>query len=495
MVRVGKSMGGNMKFKVKNGTIFQYFEWYLSSESNLWNKVYKDAKHLSDIGITAVWLPPAYKGNEGINDVGYTVYDLYDLGEFNQKGTVRTKYGTKDEYIEAIKELKKYNIQTYADVSLDHKIGADAVEEVFAVEYDYNNRNRQIGERKIILAWTKFDYPGRGNKYSDFKWNSSHFDGVDWDERTKKNGIYKFCGKDWDNDVDNENGNYDFLMGADIELQNKEVTQELEKWGKWYLDTTGIEGFRLDAVKHTCYEFLVELLTTLRKESGKELFTVGEYWNSDINKLIKFLQNTKDYMSLFDVPLHFNFYEASLSNGNYDMRNILNNTLMQREPIKAVSFVDNHDTQIGQALQSWVEPWFKPLAYSIILLREQGYPCVFYGDYYGVEAKGFKPINKVLDIMLLARQYRAYGKQNDYFDNYNIIGWTREGVEERENSGLAVLMSNRDGGSKNMYVGSHFAGATFYDCTYNRQESVMIDANGCGNFYVNGGSISIWIKK
>ena len=35
------------------------------------------------------------------------LYDLYDLGEFNQKGSVPTKYGTKKEYIEMIKEVQK----------------------------------------------------------------------------------------------------------------------------------------------------------------------------------------------------------------------------------------------------------------------------------------------------------------------------------------------------------------------------------------------------
>ena len=38
----------------------------------------------------------------------------------------------------------------------------------------------------------------------------------------------------------------------------------------------------------------------------------------------------------------------------------------------------------GQALCSWVQEWFKPLAYALILLRRDGYPCVFYGDYYGI---------------------------------------------------------------------------------------------------------------
>jgi hypothetical protein len=43
----------------------------------------------------------------------------------------------------------------------------------------------------------------------------------------------------------------------------------------------------------------------------------------------------------------------------------------------------NHDTQPLQALESVVEPWFKPLAYAFILLRREGYPCLFLPDYEG----------------------------------------------------------------------------------------------------------------
>jgi alpha-amylase len=49
--------------------------------------------------------------------------------------------------------------------------------------------------------------------------------------------------------------------------------------------------------------------------------------------------------------------------------------------------VSNHDTQPLQSLESVVEAWFKPLAYALILLRKDGYPCVFAADYYGAEYK------------------------------------------------------------------------------------------------------------
>lgn len=79
------------------------------------------------MGVTAVWTPPAYKGMHP-DDVGYAVYDLYDLGEFNQKGSIRTKYGTKEEYLAAIEALHAEGIAVYADVVLNHKTGADETE-------------------------------------------------------------------------------------------------------------------------------------------------------------------------------------------------------------------------------------------------------------------------------------------------------------------------------------------------------------------------------
>ena len=67
-------------------TIFQFFHWYYPAEKKLWNEAVEQAVHLKFIGISHVWLPPAYKSSAGINGVGYDVYDLFDLGEFNQKG-------------------------------------------------------------------------------------------------------------------------------------------------------------------------------------------------------------------------------------------------------------------------------------------------------------------------------------------------------------------------------------------------------------------------
>ena len=233
-----------------NGIIMQYFEWYLNCEKGLWNKVIEESEKLSRVGVTALWLPPAYKGIGGKNEVGYGPYDLYDLGEFDQQGSIATKYGTKDEYLEAIQVLKQAGIESYADIVLNHKMGADFLQIIKANKVEWANHNVEISQNETLQAATKFTFPNRKNKYSNFKWNWTHFDGIDYNNATGEHSIFKFKDKQWQNEVDDENGNYDYLMGADLDFYNPEVVEECKNWGKWYMDFTDVDGFRLDAVKH-----------------------------------------------------------------------------------------------------------------------------------------------------------------------------------------------------------------------------------------------------
>ncbi len=478
-----------------NEIMIQFFEWYLPSNSNFWNTVANESKYLSDIGINYIWLPPAYKAANGINDVGYGVYDLYDLGEFDQRGSISTKYGTKEDYLNAIKSLHENNLKVIADIVFNQKMGADECEKVIAIEDNPKNRTESIDEPKEISAWTKFTFPGRNNMYSSFKWNWTHFHGVDWNEDSKKSSVYRFYGKHWDELVDKENGNFDYLMGCDVDLNNVDVVEELTSWGKWYLDTANIDGFRMDAVKHIRASFFEDWLKSLREYSQKELFTVGEYWSGNIDTLKEYLSQTNNMLSLFDVPLHYNLYNACYSNGNYDMRTIFNGTLVSIMPEKAVTFVDNHDTEPGQYLESWIDDWFKPIAYSLILLRKNGLPCVFYGDMYGIPDKNICDKKEMIEKLIYIRKNYSYGKQTDYFYDPHIIGWVHEGDYEHYNSGMVVILTNSDGGCIQMNVGKYLADSVLYDYTGNLHEPVYVDKEGNGIFYVKGGSVSIWVKQ
>ena len=446
------------------------------------------------MGITEVWLPPAYKGTSQ-EDVGYGVYDMYDLGEFDQKGTVRTKYGTKKEYLEAIEAFHAAGIQVFGDIVLNHRMGGDELEEVTAVTDSPTDRNVQVGGEQPVKVWSRFTFPGRKGKYSKFTWNHNHFTGTDWDENTKvKDLIYRFTGKEWDPDTDPELGNYDYLMGMNVDMDNPEVVEETKKWLEWYLKETGIDGLRLDAVKHISFPFYKELLKYIRAQGYGKLPAVGEYWSGDLERLLYYLDQVDNEMSLFDVALHYNFYNASQSGGNFDMSRIFEGTLSKERPDHAVTFVDNHDTQYGQSLQSFVEDWFKQQAYAMILLRKDGVPCVFYCDYYGNPAQN-RPLVPNLGKLIRLRHSYAYGEQEDYLDDPHIIGWVRRGDKAHKGSGMAVLLTNAAGGRKRMFVGEEQAGQEYHDALENCQDTVVIGEDGFGEFLVPDGSVCVWTRE
>ena len=119
------------------------------------------ATELAERGFTSIWIPPSYKGNSGGLDVGYAVYDMYDLGEFDQKGSIRTKCGTVDELKASTKKLRDCGIQVHLDVVLNHRIGGDEEEEIRAMPRSDDNRHFTLGETRTIRANTKFTFPGR----------------------------------------------------------------------------------------------------------------------------------------------------------------------------------------------------------------------------------------------------------------------------------------------------------------------------------------------
>ncbi len=489
------------------GTMLQYFHWYTPGDGNLWKQIKNDAQRLAALGFTAIWLPPAFKAANGGYSTGYDVYDLYDLGEFDQKGTVRTKYGTRDEYLEALKAIRETGMQVMVDIVLNHKAGGDEIERIKVVRVNPDNRNEEISGPLEIDAFTKFTFPGRQKKYSEFEWNYMCFTGVDYAYDLNERSIFKLLnvyGNSWQEMIDDEKGNYDYLMYNDIDFRNGSVREELNRWGKWYWDQVSFDGVRLDAIKHIPPSFYVEWLHQLRVNTSKEIFAVGEYWtHGNLHLLLKYIDATGGNMSLFDAALHYNFYTASQSGNKYDMRTIFNDTLVNTMPEKAVTLVSNHDTQPLQALEAPVDPWFKPIAYALILLREEGYPCVFYPDLFGANYKDYGGDGNEYDIwmpavpkiekLMQARKDHAYGFQRDYFDHLNCIGWTRQG--DGYHSGCAVVVSNGDNGNKTMEIGIWYAGKTFIDMLENHPAEVVIDKNGWAEFFASAGSVSVWVER
>lgn len=481
---------------VKNDVMFQAFEWYLPNEGNYYNALKEKAKELKESGFNSIWLPPVFKAT-GTDDTGYGIYDLFDLGEFDQKGAVRTKYGTLEELRELIEALHEKDIQVYADVVLNHKAGADFTEVFKAIEVDENDRSKAISDPHDIEGWTGFNFPGRKGKYSEFEWNFTHFTGIDYDQKNDTKGIFRILGdgKHWSEGVSNEKGNFDYLMFADIDHKHPAVQEELFYWGEWFIEHIDIDGMRFDALKHIEDDFIETFIQHLEEKSDKELYFFGEYWMYDAEKKGKYLYEVKYNTDLFDVALHYNMHQASKEGSHYDMRRIFHNTLVDEHPTMAVTFVDNHDSQPDQSLESFVEPWFKKIAYGLILLRQDGYPCVFYGDYYGIQ--GENPIDghkEMIDKLIQIRKRYAYGKQVDYFESNNLIGWVRHGDDDHPGS-LAVVVSTGDMGELRMKVGEDQAGKIYVELTGDNANEIEIDEEGYANFEVGPGTLTCWAEK
>ncbi|KZV61445.1 glycoside hydrolase family 13 protein [Peniophora sp. CONT] len=487
----------------QNPTMIQFFTWNgHRPDMSWWQHLAAEAPRLAELGITQIWTPPANKALSE-NGQGYDAYDLWDLGEFDQKGTVATRWGTKDEFLHAVATAKQYGIDVLLDAVLNHKLGADRTEVFNVVPSNPQNRIQDIGPVREIEGWTAFDFPGRAGKYSAMRWTHKHFSGLDWDNRTKAQGVFRIVGrgrKGWSKNVDKELGNYDYLLGVDIDHRHPEVRQDLFQWASWVLETTSASGFRLDAIKHIDSKFLLEWIRRARKSSSERSnsFAVAEYWSANIRLVHNYVRLFQREVAFFDVPLHQHFHDVSRVGSKYDLRGILKNTLVSSYPNDAVTFVDNHDTQTGQSLQSWVDTNFKLQAYALILLRGQGHPCVFYGDLYPNEECYDEATAQGLASLMRARKEYAFGSLKDLFLHQNCIGFVRAGTADKP--GCVVVLSNAPADTPREHctipadVGQRWAGARFTGLLA-QGKSINVPASGVADFFCAPGKLEVWVPE
>ncbi|KAF5391545.1 hypothetical protein D9757_002344 [Collybiopsis confluens] len=489
----------------ENPLMIQFFTWDSKANGMSWWKHFEEEiPRLREMGFTQVWLPPPNKAAEP-EGRGYDAYDLWDLGEFDQKGTVATRWGSREEFLSACRVAKEHDVDILIDAVLNHKLGADRTESFQAIPVDPQNRLKDLDKAKEIEGWTNFNFPGRGNKYSTMHWNQEHFTGVDWDHNTRSKGVFKIVGKGhkgWSKNVDRELGNYDFLLGIDIDHRHPEVQKDFLSWGPWILETTGAVGFRLDAIKHIDRDFTRRFLQNTRRSTDRRMFSVAEYWSGNLDAVLPFSKTFKGETAFFDVPLHMNFHNASKHYSRYDLRTVMSKSLVEAKPGYAhcKKFLLGDELILisiqveGQSLESWVGDHFKLQAYALILLRSTGYPCVFYGDLYPNHECYNEHIARNLKSLIKARKLFAYGATQDYPLGKNCVGFVRMG--DSTHPGCAVILSNREDDylhTIRMSVGKAHAGSTFqsYLTTDGRVE---IDSDGWGEFTCFAGSAQVWVK-
>lgn len=321
----------------KAGVMMQGFYWDVP-EGSWYATLAARAKELRFMrgrqGIDRIWFPPPSKGESGRSSMGYDPYDYYDLGQFTQKGTTRTRFGTQDELKAAIAAFRTVGILCMADIVLNHRSGG----------------NWELNPLTGDSYWTDFTTVASGKctwSYDDFHPSSL--------ERSDE-GIFT--------------GFPDVCHVAD--QREGDPLFDLIEWGNWMKDEShaGFDGgWRLDYVKGVS----PNAIRSFRQGTGNA-FSILECW--DGLEMIEAYLRVCAGASAFDFPAYYLMRDVfNSTDGSEDISGLVeaSQTLAARLPDLAVTFVANHDTD--EITRN------KMLAYAFILTFE-GYPCLFWRDYF-----------------------------------------------------------------------------------------------------------------
>ena len=314
------------------GVMMEGFYW--NCPSPWYPTMQSDASALANMaggyGIDRIWFPPPEKGMSGGYSMGYDPCDYYDLGQLNQEGTIATHFGTQAQLKSAIAAFKALGISCIGDMVLNHRAGGQS-------EY-----NSYVGSN----TYTDFSHVASGQCL--WHWENFHPNSCEYSDE----GTF---------------GGYpDIYYGSCASSQS-----DIQTWMQWLenANNAGFDGWRYDYVKGY-HPWVVQDMNNATSPT----FSVGEFWDSSDN--INNWVNTVGNSSAFDFPLYYTMQTfCNDTSGGGNLGNILNteDCYASRNPFKAVTFCANHDTD--QIVND------KMIAYAIILTY-QGYPCIFWEDYF-----------------------------------------------------------------------------------------------------------------
>ncbi|MGL4398542.1 MAG: alpha-amylase family glycosyl hydrolase, partial [Luteolibacter sp.] len=96
----------------KGEAVLQYF-------NTDWRELTARIPEVAEAGYNALWVPPPTKGSGGLS-VGYDVWDRFDLGSKEQRGSVRTRYGTEADLQVMIETAHRFGLRVYFDNIMNH---------------------------------------------------------------------------------------------------------------------------------------------------------------------------------------------------------------------------------------------------------------------------------------------------------------------------------------------------------------------------------------
>ncbi len=386
----------------KSDVYMQGFYWESPPGGMWYDSLSQIANRLASAGFGAIWIPPAAKGG-GALSMGYDVYDNYDFGEYNQKGTTETRFGSRSELENMVSVFHSFGIELFFDLVMNHAANGDA-----QMPYECGGGT----------GWTVFNpVSGRFQKTAvNFHPNNFH--------------------------CDNNPPYHNKIFFEDLCYFSGGTGDSLIAWADYILNVLNFDGFRVDAVKHIEPEFIAQF-----SQAFPDVYIVGEHWSGPgeiinyFNQVVSFGGN----ISLFDFPLRYKLQEmCNNQSGSFDMNELdyaglINNGM---SGFNVSTFVENHDVdRIGWdgTIYDGHDPvlFDKPMAYAYIMFSE-GRPAVFFKDYFDY---GYSP---QIDTLIWIRKTFIYGSTTKR-DQLNP--WYVGGSGTQQEQATDIYVARRDGGN------------------------------------------------
>lgn len=383
------------------GVMLQGFYWDSFSQS-AWTKLEKQADNFAGY-FDLIWVPQSGRCLNPMS-MGYDPYYFFDQN---------SSFGTAAELKSMIATFKANGIGTIADVVINH--------------------------HNTTGWWTFPSETYKGKTYrlrpSDITAND---DGHAASAQAAKDGVRL--------STNNDEGE-DWAGMRDLDHQSPNVQQLVKAYGKMLVDDIGYAGFRYDMVKG----FGASHVGDYNDAAGVK-FSVGEYWDSN-PAIQNWINATGKRSAAFDFRFRYNVRDA-INKNDWRQLNSTNN-LIHDEAYRryAVTFVENHDTELRSASEQQDPIRRDTLAANAFLLAMPGTPCVFYKHYmaYPTELKAMIDVRKATGITNTST-YANYRSANTYFAN-TVMG--------NKGSLLVAVGKNFPEPAANRYVkvlsGHHYA--------------------------------------
>ena len=254
-----------------------------------WRELTNKVPEIAEAGYQSLWIPPPTKAG-GVFSVGYDLFDRFDLGSKDQRGSLKTRYGTERELLDLIKVAHRFGIRVYFDSIMNHN-GFDvpgfdgSVAEDFYPGFRPGDFHLRITGKGFYRSWDNTrDWgsewqvqnlglsglidiatePGTTNRnHGRFEGNTSnkpvylrHPDNPEYycyipeeagQTHAANEGIYVGFGSG--------NGITRAFLRLNQSFYEEIVEDMLHRSLRWQLDRTKADGARLDAVKHTPADF------------------------------------------------------------------------------------------------------------------------------------------------------------------------------------------------------------------------------------------------